>query len=71
MPTIIRADQYEDYDPNPVNRLAHLKYETNKKYKNIDEFLEERHRAWEKKVAEIGLDKIRKNTPGFVKGKEK
>ena len=71
MPTIISAEKYEGYDPGPIKRFEHLKFGTNKKYKNIDEFLEELERESEKKIAEIGLDEIQKNTPGFVRGKEK
>lgn len=65
------VEKVEDYNPNPVNRLAHLKYETNKNYNSIEEFLEERNKELEMEIAKIGLDELRKNTPGFVKGKEK
>ena len=71
MPTIISAEKFEDYDSGPIEGFEHLKFGTNKKYKNIEEFLEERRNELEKEIAERGLDEIQRNTPGFVRGKEK
>lgn len=39
IPTFIPLEEFEDYYPSHDPRLAHLKYEMNKKYTSVKEYI--------------------------------